>query len=143
MSSRRDELAVIHIRKGQLGLDDETYRDLLERVAGVRSAKALDAAGRAKVLDELARLGAKPYRGRKRRRKVNAPEEKARLIAKIEAMLAEAERPLEYAEAILRKMTKHEHRTPLAWASPPQLHDIVAALVYDQIRRKRRAKGGA
>ena len=143
MSSRRDELAVIHIRKGQLGLDDETYRDLLERVAGVRSAKALDAAGRGQVLDELARLGAKPYRGRKRRWKVNAPEEKARLIAKIEAMLAEAERPLEYAEAILRKMTQHEHRTPLAWASPAQLHDVVAALNYDKIRRARRAKGGA
>ena len=143
MSRRRGELAAMHIRKGQLGLDDETWRDLLERVAGARSAKALDAAGRAKVLDELLRLGAKPCRGRKRRRTADAPQEKRRLIAKIEAMLAEAGRPVEYAEAILRKMTRHEHKTPLAWASPSQLRDVVAALVYDRKRRSRRAGEGA
>lgn len=143
MSRRRGELAAMHVRKGQLGLDDETWRDLLERVAGARSAKALDAAGRAKVLDELLRLGAKPCRGRKRRRTPDAPQEKRRLIAKIEAMLAEAGRPVEYAEAILRKMTRHEHKTPLAWASPPQLRDVVAALVYDRKRRSRRAGEGA
>lgn len=143
MSRRLDELAAMHIRKGRLGLDDEAWRDLLERVTGARSAKALDAAGRAKALDELARLGAKPCRGRKRRRTADAPEEKRRLAAKIEAMLAEDGRPLEYAEAILRKMTGHEHKTPLAWASPSQLRDVVAALVYDRKRRSRRAREGA
>ena len=84
------------------------------------------------------------YQARKQASAARIDEKRADLeVAKIEAMLAEAGRTPEYAEAILRKMTKHEHRTPLAWASPPQLHDIVAALVYDQIRRKRRAKGGA
>ena len=35
-------LAAIHIRAKEAGLDDAAYRDLLLRVAGVRSAKELD-----------------------------------------------------------------------------------------------------
>ena len=35
-------LAAIHIRSKEAGLDDAAYRDLLLRVAGVRSAKELD-----------------------------------------------------------------------------------------------------
>ena len=43
---RRRELAAIHIGAEALGLDDETYRDMLAHVAGKRSAGKLDAAGR-------------------------------------------------------------------------------------------------
>ena len=50
-------LAKIHIAKSQLGLDDDTYRDLLERVTGRRSAKGLEPRQTAHVLDEFTRLG--------------------------------------------------------------------------------------
>jgi hypothetical protein len=36
------KLAVIHIVKRELGLTDQEYRDILEKTAGVRSAKDLD-----------------------------------------------------------------------------------------------------
>ena len=39
------KLAVIHIVKRELELGDEEYRDLLEKAAGVRSARDLDEAG--------------------------------------------------------------------------------------------------
>lgn len=39
------KLAVIHIVKRELGLSEEAYRDMLERFAGVRSAKDLDEKG--------------------------------------------------------------------------------------------------
>lgn len=39
------KLAVIHIVKKELGVSDKEYRDTLEKVAGVRSAKDLDEAG--------------------------------------------------------------------------------------------------
>lgn len=39
---RAKVIAKIHVAKKQLGLDDDTYRDLLERVTGKRSAKDLD-----------------------------------------------------------------------------------------------------
>jgi hypothetical protein len=41
----RNRLAVIHIVKKELGLTDDEYRDILERYAGVRSAKDLDDRG--------------------------------------------------------------------------------------------------
>lgn len=41
----KNKLAVIHIVKKELGLSDEDYRDILEKYAGVRSAKDLDNKG--------------------------------------------------------------------------------------------------
>ncbi|MEW6594283.1 MAG: regulatory protein GemA [Thermodesulfobacteriota bacterium] len=39
------KLAVIHIVKKELGLSDQAYRDALEKITGVRSARDLDEAG--------------------------------------------------------------------------------------------------
>lgn len=39
------KLALVHIVKKELGLSDPVYRSILERVAGVRSAKNLDDRG--------------------------------------------------------------------------------------------------
>ena len=36
--SRRAQLAMVHIARKDLGLDEDTYRDVLERVTGKRSA---------------------------------------------------------------------------------------------------------
>lgn len=55
--SRNTLLARIHIGKKALGLDDETYRDVLERITGQRSSAGLTDAKRRKVIDELVRLG--------------------------------------------------------------------------------------
>lgn len=50
--------AAIHVAKKQLGLDEDTYRDLLARVTGKRSAKDMSDAERQAVLDEMRRQGA-------------------------------------------------------------------------------------
>jgi len=62
---RKRELAQIHVAKSQLGLDDETYRDMLFTIARVRSAADLDWAGRKRVLDHLKAGGFKIKRPRK------------------------------------------------------------------------------
>lgn len=51
----RNKLAVIHIVKKELGLSDEEYRDILEKYAGVRSAKDLDAKGFRKLMHYFVR----------------------------------------------------------------------------------------
>lgn len=58
MSSNFSPLITIHLAKKQLGLDDDTYRDLLGRVTGKRSAKEMSDAERQAVLDEMRRQGA-------------------------------------------------------------------------------------
>jgi len=50
-------LAKIHIAKKQLGLDDDTYRDVLERVTARRSSKGMSNSQHMAVLDEFKRLG--------------------------------------------------------------------------------------
>ena len=49
------KLAVIHIVKKELGLSDQEYRDALEKVTGVRSAKELDDRAFRKLMNYFAR----------------------------------------------------------------------------------------
>lgn len=49
------KLAVIHIVKKELGVSDQEYRDTLEKVAGVRSARDLDEAGFQRLMRYFAR----------------------------------------------------------------------------------------
>jgi phage gp16-like protein len=135
---RKQQLAAIHVAKKRLRLDDETYRALLQRVGGQRSAKDLDPHGRRAVLREFARLD-----GERETIKPNmlpgAPEnvrdEIAAMVGKVGAILAEAKRDWNYAHALAERMFG-THR--VEWLHADQLHKLVAALMID--RKRRRAK---
>ena len=60
---------------------------------------------------------------------------KGRLLKKIEALLAEANRPWSYAHGMAKRMLGVER---VQWCEPYQLHKIVAALMYDARRHGRR-----
>jgi len=51
----RKKLAVIHIVKKELGLSDDEYRDILQKYAGVRSAKDMDEKGFRKLMYHFVR----------------------------------------------------------------------------------------
>lgn len=53
-------LAAIHVAKKQLGLDEDTYRDVLVRATGKRSAGDMTPAEQDRALAEFRRLGFKP-----------------------------------------------------------------------------------
>lgn len=58
--------AIINIAKGQLGLDEDTYRAILVRVTGVASLRAMSYNQRLAVIEEMKRLGFKvKVKGRK------------------------------------------------------------------------------
>ncbi len=57
---RRALLAKLHIARKELGMDEGDYRALLQRVAGVSSAKTLGISPLEDVLKEMQRLGFKP-----------------------------------------------------------------------------------
>jgi phage gp16-like protein len=48
-----DQLKKIHALRREAGLDDDSYRDLLQAVTGERSAKAIDVGAAARVIDRL------------------------------------------------------------------------------------------
>ncbi|MGB1762984.1 gp16 family protein [Alloalcanivorax xenomutans] len=126
---RRRELAKIHIGRDQLGMDDDTYRDMLWTVARVRSSSELDAWGRAKVLEHYRALGWAPKR---RRHPGKVAGRNSELMRKIEAQLTDMGLAWAYADSIVRRMHQVES---VRFANPSQLRDVVAALTYEQRRR--------
>lgn len=125
---RKRQLAQIHIAKSDLGLDDDTYRAMLMDVSGVDSAAKLTAKGRRDVLERFISKGWKNKR--QRGKPVNVSEEKAPLISKIGALLADMKLPWAYAISILKQKKIEVKR--LEWCTTKQLHGIVVALLKRQ-----------
>lgn len=132
---RNGQIAKIHIAKAQLGLDDDEYRALLGRVAGVSSAKDLNPRQMGAVLAAFEKLGWQPKAPAKQgRKRPNVKTTKQLLLGKIEAQLADAGRPWAYADAMALRICKVER---LEWCDEVQLQKIVAALNYDANRHGR------
>lgn len=66
-------LAMVHVGRKQLGLDEDSYRDLLERVTGRRSAAILSRADLGRVVAEMQRLGFTPAPPKPRPVKLDGP----------------------------------------------------------------------
>jgi phage gp16-like protein len=126
-AKRRRELAQIHVAKKELGLDDDTYRDMLWTIARVRTAKELDKGGRMRVIQHLRSLGHRP----RRKGRTRTAEPRETVAAKIRKQLEAQGLSAKYADGIAKRMFGIER---WEWCKPEQLRKIVAALEY---RRKR------
>jgi len=141
---RRKDLAVIHLAAKALGLDRETYEQMLFTLARVKSAADLNFEGRRAVIEHLRARGFKPSprpspggRGGHPGRPANMDNpDRGPSLRKIEALLADAGRPWAYADGMARKMF---HVEKIAWCEADQLHSIIGALMIDQKRRRDRA----
>lgn len=130
-SKRHRDLAVIHANKKELGMDDDTYRDFLESLTSKRSAAELTDWERFVVIKRMGELGGKAKTKRKR---VKASPDKQPLLSKVYALLYHMELSIEYAESTLKQMFGEEAPDKLEWATPTQLHKLVAALEYHKRR---------
>lgn len=131
---RKRQLAKIHIAKSDLGLDDDTYRALLMDVAGVDSAAKLNAKQRAAVLERFESKGWKNKKQKGKPRTVSA--DKAPLISKIGALLADMKLPWSYADGIAKQMYKVER---VGWCHENQLRGIITALAKNQEKLQKQA----
>ena len=64
MPLARQKISLLHVAKARLGIDDEAWRDMLARAAGVTSSKDLDDDGFAAVMQVLEAAGFKSDFGR-------------------------------------------------------------------------------
>jgi phage gp16-like protein len=138
---RRQQLARIHAGKKALGLDDETYRALLERVTGMRSSADMTTAQRNDVLQEFARLGLRnDTQAEKKRRWPGQPDAalmKSRpMLRKVGALLADSKRPWSYAHALAKRMHEVDK---VEWLNDNQLRTLVSAMQIDANRRRKPA----
>lgn len=133
MKDRRNaELAKIHyLARRALGMDEDTYRDVVEMVTGRRSAGDLDQHQRAALLDHLTKL-ARPKIGAAPTNQEVRPE-----LKKIGALLTEASRPWSYADSMAKRMYRVDR---VVWCSSEQLAGIITALVKDAGRHGRRTR---
>lgn len=131
---RAKDLARIHLAKKELGLEEEVYRSLLRNTTGKDSASAMGPGERWKVLLELGRLGAKSAAKAYPGKPAIVSIDKAPLLDKIEAQLAEAKRPWAYVHGMAWKMFK---KNQVQLCEPDELQKIVAALTYDARRHGR------
>jgi len=127
---RRSDLAIIHIAKKQLGLDDETYRAMLLQHGGVNSSKDLSATGAERVIKHLKASGfkAEPKYGKRPKHRPGC----GAMMDKVEALLADRKLPWSYAQVMAKHMFNVEK---LEWLEPEDLHKLVAALQIDANRR--------
>ena len=138
---RRKDLAKIHVLANkQLGLDEGTYRALLQRVTGKSSAAVLDARARQAVIRELVRLAGDGERSMRNSTTLsdaplNVREEVAAMVGKVGAILADAKRSWAYAHGLAQRMF---HVARVEWLRADQLHRLIAALAIDQKRRHAR-----
>ncbi|TAM72342.1 regulatory protein GemA [bacterium] len=138
---RSKSIAAIHVARQQLGMDEDAYRDMLERVSAscgdaVRSAAQLTDRQRQAVLDELRRKGAQikgrpgQYPGKPHNFNSSAMPE---MITKIEAQLADMKLSWAYADAIAKRQCGV---AKVAWVrKEEQLKGIIAALDVEQSKR--------
>jgi len=145
MEARRRDLAMIHIAKKELCLSEPTYRDLLWNVARVTSAADLSSRGRLDVIEHLKERGFQPKSkssqkwkpvhksAKKSGMNIPPPEDRAPLLSKTEAILADLGLPWSYADGIAKRMFKVDL---VRWCKPPELLKVTAALCYHQRRKK-------
>lgn len=125
-------LAPIHCAKRDLDMDDDSYRALLQRIAGVRSSRDLSPRAARRVLDEFERLGWFDKRGKAPGRPRNFSALPNR-VSKISAQLADLGLPWAYADGIARQMYQIQR---IAWLRrPDQLDAVIAALHREQTKR--------
>lgn len=128
---RRKELAMIHLAKKQLALDEDEYRNCLREVVGVDSAANLDANGRRKMISWFRIRGFRPVHGSSRPSGMHVPAtwERAPQLSKIGAILADLGLPWAYADGIARQMFKVNL---VRWLYPDQLQAVMVALIKKQ-----------
>jgi len=136
---RNRVLAAIHAGAKKLGLSEDVYRDLVERVskehgAAQRSAGKCDRRQLDAIANELRRLGGIPAKAAyAAKRWAGRPKgDLSPQLSKIEALLADSGREWEYAHSVARHMFKVGR---LEWCNPDQLSKVIAALQIDANRR--------
>lgn len=130
-ANRNRDIRAIKTGQRDLALTDDSYRDLLQRITGKRSAADLDAAERAKVLEEFRRIGFKP-KGGKPRRAGNRPLVDTPTAKKIRALwlsLWHLNAVRDPSEDALEKFVKRIAKVDsLAWLKAQQSHAVIEAL---------------
>lgn len=136
--NRRALLAMVHIARKDLGLDEDTYRDVLERVTGRASARDLDERDLSKVIDAFKVKGWQPKAGKRHVTKSDKP-----YVRKVYALWGELHRKgivKGESRGALRAFVKRTTTaTDPEWLTLDQAMTVIEALKQWRARVEREA----
>lgn len=135
-ATRNPMLAKVHIAKKELGLDDATYRAVLERVTGKTSSAGLKDNQLDAVLTEFKRLGWTPKKAGAAPHRPASDKPHVRKVFAIWADMCRQNIPVINNRtglvAFVQRMTKTEQRpgglSDPEWLSPEQANVVVEGL---------------
>lgn len=123
---KKKMMQLVHIGKNKLSLDDTTYRDMLWQSTGKRSSKDCTVAALKKVINQMEQKGFVVTPAKKHQtKKPDAAKSKQAQMDKIEALLTDASKPWEYAEALTKHMYKVDK---LTFCTATQLRGVITAI---------------
>lgn len=123
------------IKAGQswLGWDDSTYRSVLLRLTGKDSSTRCSLDQLQSVREYMHEQGYPRKTSPKHGRKPKVAAGRQGILGKIEALLTDAGRKWDYAEAVALRMFD---KKTLEWLTDEQLTKLMQALIMDNRRRK-------
>lgn len=136
---RKSLIAKIKIAQSQLGMDDDVYRDMLERVTGSRSCTKLDVPALQDVVEEMRRQGFKPTAASGKGIRPHLTSDRSALLNKLEALLADGGKSWRYADGMAKKMFGKDL---VRFLTANQLYKLVQALQIHSNREQKKKGGG-
>jgi len=130
---KRNLIRIIHTGKNVLAWDDETYRAALARETGKHSARDCSDAELERMICYMRTQGFTPLA--RHGKKPNVAAGRKAMVSKIEAILAEADRPWSYLDGIIKRMLGEVK--PLAWLNDDQVRKVLQMLIIDAKRHGR------
>lgn len=134
----RGKIAMLHVAKNQLGMNDPEYYAMLSRF-GVRHSNELTLSQWSEVEAYLKKLGfvKKKKKAAKSGMNANFAKSKQGLLKKIEAILADMNLSWDYADGIAQNMFQREKKAvkKLRFCSFDETRKVLQALIYHQKRR--------
>lgn len=129
----RSEKAILHIAKGQLGMSEETYRDMLQSV-GCSSSVELDFIKFDQLMGRLKAAGfRRSHSSAKKSGMHREPAaDKKSILSKMEATLADRGLPWSYVDGIADQMFGIER---VRFCDVTQTHKVLVALIIYQRRK--------
>ncbi|TKI08644.1 gp16 family protein [Martelella alba] len=125
------------IKAGQAFLqwDDDTYRHVLYRLTGKTSSTRCSLEELQKLREYMHEQGFPRKVAKRHGRRPNPGLSKRQVLGKIEALLADAGRPWDYAQTMCQHMFQVQR---LDWLTQEQFTKLMQALIIDAKRRGKR-----
>lgn len=132
MNNKSALIGAIKAGQNWLKWDDITYRSVLYRITAKTSSKQCSLEQLQNLREYMHEQGFPRKTASKHGRKPNVANHRQSVLSKIEALLADSDRPWQYAESISKRMFQQKI---IEWLDDEQLTKLLQALIIDARRR--------